>query len=89
MLAVEAAKVEQSVREVRVASAEQSLREALGVIGGRLVATTGGPIITVAISSNNRWLVTGSGDKTARLWDKHVRTHLIGEALICPLKIVP
>ena len=24
---------------------------------------------TVAISANNRWLVTGSDDKTARLWD--------------------
>jgi len=29
----------------------------------------GGPIKAVAISSDNRWLVTGSWDGTARLWD--------------------
>jgi len=28
-----------------------------------------GPILAVAISPDNRWLVTGSWDKTARLWD--------------------
>jgi WD40 repeat protein len=27
-----------------------------------------GPVMAVAISSDNRWLVTGSEDKTARLW---------------------
>ena len=28
-----------------------------------------GGITAVAISPDNRWLVTGSSDKTARLWD--------------------
>jgi WD40 repeat protein len=28
-----------------------------------------GPVTAVAISPDNRWLVTGSADKTARLWD--------------------
>jgi WD40 repeat protein len=28
-----------------------------------------GPVRAVAISADNRWLVTGSWDKTARLWD--------------------
>ncbi|MBV8173651.1 MAG: hypothetical protein JO151_03690, partial [Verrucomicrobia bacterium] len=49
--------------------AEQSLREALGFIGGRLLGRAEGPIGTVAISPDNRWVVTGSWDKTARLWD--------------------
>ena len=37
LLAVEAVKVEQPLHGVRVAADEQSLREALGFIGGRLV----------------------------------------------------
>ena len=28
-----------------------------------------GPVNAVAISADNHWLVTGSADKTARLWD--------------------
>ena len=42
LLAVEAVKVEQPLHGVRVAADEQSLREALGVIGGRLVARSEG-----------------------------------------------
>jgi WD40 repeat protein len=69
LLAVEAVKVEQPLHGVRVGADEQSLREALGFIGGRLVGKADGPITTLAISPNNRWLVTGSFDKTGRLWD--------------------
>jgi hypothetical protein len=69
LLAVEAVKVQQPLHGIRVAAAEQSLREALGTIGGRLAARADGPITTVAISADSRWLVTGSEDNTARLWD--------------------
>jgi WD domain, G-beta repeat len=64
LLAVEALKGPQALHEAAV----QSLREALRFVGGRLVSRAGGPITTVAISPDNRWLVTGSEDKTARLW---------------------
>ena len=69
LLAVQAVKVEQPLHGVRVVADEQSLREALGFIGGRLIARADGPITTVAISPDNRWVVTGSSDNTARLWD--------------------
>ena len=69
LLAVEAVKAEQPLHGVRVAADEQSLRVALSFIGGRLVARADGPINAVAISPDNRWVVTGSSDNTARLWD--------------------
>jgi WD40 repeat protein len=69
LLAVEAVKVGQSLHGVRVAAAEQSLREALSSVGGRPVARADGPITTVAVSPDSHWLVTSSQDGTARLWD--------------------
>jgi TIR domain/WD domain, G-beta repeat len=68
LLAVEAVKAGQSLRGVRVAAAEQSLREALSVVGGRLLVH-GNSLTAVAISPDNHWLVTGSWDNRARLWD--------------------
>ena len=47
-----------------MAAAEQSLREALGAVGGRPSWVN-----AAGISPDNHWLVTGSADKTARLWD--------------------
>jgi len=69
LFAVEAAKVGQTLHGERVDAAEQSLREALAHVGGRLLGAAAGPITTVAISPDNRWVVTGSRDHTARLWD--------------------
>lgn len=53
-------------------AAEQSLREALGVIGGRPLVISQSPISAVnavGISADNHWLVNSSMDGTARLWD--------------------
>jgi hypothetical protein len=50
LLAVEAVKVEAPLHGVRAARAEQSLLDALAVVGGRPVARAGGPITDVAIS---------------------------------------
>ena len=74
LLAVEAVKVEQPLHGVRVAANEQALRAALDFIGGRVLARD--PVVlrgrdmvyAVAISPDNRWVVTGSLDKTTRLW---------------------
>src|SRR5271166_981818 len=69
LLAVEAVRAAQSFPRVSIAAAQQSLRDALGFIGGRLVVKAGGQIGTAAISSDNHWLVTGSEDGTAWLCD--------------------
>jgi WD40 repeat protein len=76
LLAVEALRVVQSLHGVRIAAAEQSLRKALALVGGRpLVVSQLGisesPAIAVCISPDSRWLVTGSSwdHTTARLWD--------------------
>jgi WD40 repeat protein len=66
-----------------VEASERSLREALALVGGRPIARADGPIALaffgvlpmkssdgpIGISPDNRWLVTGSPDKTARPWD--------------------
>jgi WD40 repeat protein len=65
LLAVVAA----NVGRERVAASNQSLREALAHVGGNLLGAAAGPINAVAISPDNRWVVTGSDDKTAQLWD--------------------
>jgi len=69
LLAVEAANVGESVHGVRVAAAEQSLREALAFVGGRPLAISRSPTSSARFSSDNRLLVTDNEDGTARLWD--------------------
>jgi hypothetical protein len=70
LLAIEAVKAQQPLRGVRGAAAEQSLREALGVIGGGFAVRAAAPLTTLAISPDSRWLVTASWYKSAvQLWD--------------------
>jgi WD40 repeat protein len=69
LLAVEAVKIGQSHHGVRLASAEQWLREALGFAGGRVLVETQTAPSAVAISPDNRLLATGRTDGTAQLWD--------------------
>ena len=69
LLAVEAV---QASKTERVPAAEQALRDALvgrtGFLGHRL-SGHGDAISALAMSPDNRWLVTGSVDKSIRLWD--------------------
>jgi WD40 repeat protein len=69
LLGVEALRLVQPLHGVRVAAAEQSLREALASVGGRPLVISQSRTSVVGISPDNHWLVTGSYDGTARLWD--------------------
>ncbi len=69
LLAVEALAVTSRTGEPRVPAAEDSLRRALANTGGRGLGGHEDTITAVAISHDSRWLVTGSADTTARLWD--------------------
>jgi WD40 repeat protein len=69
LLAIEALNVTMQAGEPRVLAAEDALRQALANSGGRSLGGHQGAVFAIAISPDNRWLVTGSGDNTARLWD--------------------
>jgi WD40 repeat protein len=69
LLAVEAAKLGQTLHRKGAAGGEQPLREALAHVGGRALGAAAGQITAVAISPDNRWVVTGSADEMALLWD--------------------
>jgi WD40 repeat protein len=69
LLAIEALWVTAEAGDYRVTAAEQALRESLSTIGGRGFSGHEGAVTTLAISNCSRWLVTGSDDNTALLWD--------------------
>jgi tetratricopeptide (TPR) repeat protein len=69
LLAVEAVATITREGAPRVPVAEEALWQTLAKIGGRGLNGHEAAITAVAISSNNRWLVTDSRDGTARLWD--------------------
>ena len=69
LLAAEAMKINNTKTIPFVISAEQSLRDSVQNLGGLGLVGHTGPVVAVAVSGDGRWLVTGSWDKTARLWD--------------------
>ncbi|MCX5655274.1 MAG: serine/threonine protein kinase, partial [Planctomycetota bacterium] len=68
-LAMEALETTLRHGEPRIPEAEQALRDALARVGGRPLSGHEREVLCVAISPDGRWLVTGSADTTARLWD--------------------
>ncbi len=69
LLAIEAIKSTVRQDEPRVPEAEQALRDVLAKTGGIGLSGHEGWITAVAVSPDNRYLITGSDDNTARLWD--------------------
>ena len=50
---------------------QQTLRDASALTGDQALRGHSGPVEAIAVSPNGRWLLTGSADTTARLWDLH------------------
>ena len=82
LLAVEAVNAGQSVHGVLVAAGEQSLREALAFVGGQPLLISQSRTNAVAISRDNHWLVSGSDDGTARLWDLTAKDPSVGAVVL-------
>ena len=69
LLAVESGRATRHDDEGLLPSSHQALLDAIAGIGGRPLVGHRGGIGCVAISPNGRWIVTGSSDATARIWD--------------------
>jgi WD40 repeat protein len=68
LLAVEALNTTSRMGEKPVPAAEEALRAALASSGGRVVARDDKPIQAVALSSDNKWLITAT-DSGVLLWN--------------------
>ncbi len=68
LLAVEALNVTTQKQEPRVPAAEETFRQVLASVGGRILGDPEGAVGAIATSPNSRWVVTAAGP-VARLWD--------------------
>lgn len=59
---------------------QQTLRDAAALTGDDVLRGHSGPVEAIAVSSNGRWLLTGSVDTTVRLWDLH--NHPLDQSLL-------
>jgi WD40 repeat protein len=69
LLAVESNNRKSSGTRKTIPVAENTLRNIISATGAIPLSGHQGPIWAVAVDPKNRWLATGSGDKTVRLWD--------------------
>jgi WD40 repeat protein/serine/threonine protein kinase len=69
LLAVESGRATLRDEEGLLPSSHSELLDALSHIGGRPLVGHQAAIKAVAISPNSRWVITGSADKTARVWN--------------------
>jgi hypothetical protein len=81
-LAMEALETTLRLGEPRIPEAEQVLRDALARVGGRSLRGHEREVSCVAISPDGRWLVTGSYDKTTRLWDLTARDPAVAPVVL-------
>jgi WD40 repeat protein len=81
LLAVEAVKAGQSLHGAQVAG-EQSLREALAFIGGRVLVMGQPRTSAIQISPDRHWLVTGYEDGMARLWNLSAKDPAAGPIVL-------
>ena len=69
LLAMHAVESTLAHNEPVLPSAEKNLRDALSLVTGLGIAVQDAAITCQSISPDGRWLVTGSTDTTARVWD--------------------
>src|SRR5262249_42913670 len=69
LLAVEAIRTTRNFSEPDLSGAEQFVLDRLPSVGGTPLSSHEGPVFALALSSDGTRLVTGSADKTARVWD--------------------
>ncbi|MCP4395900.1 MAG: hypothetical protein GY801_01120 [bacterium] len=89
LLALEAVKETRSQEERRESLAEEILREILAKTGGKSLRGHTKAVNAVAISPDDRWLVTGSTDKTIKLWDLTAQNSTVAVTTSSDKKTLP